>query len=65
MKYAKLRGEIRAKYQTNRAFAADLNMSTATLSAKLNERTEWTVPEMAAACKLLGIPLERAYEYFF
>ena len=65
MKYAKLRGEILAKYRTNRDFAQVLNMSPATLSAKLNGRTEWTVPEMCAACKLLGIPLERAHEYFF
>lgn len=65
MKYAKLRGEIRAKYGTNKAFAVAMNMSYATLSAKLNGKTEWTVPEMALACKLLGIPLERAHEYFF
>ena len=65
MKYAKLRGEILAKYRTNELFAKELSMSAATLSAKLNGRTEWKVPEMAEACKLLGIPLERAHEYFF
>lgn len=65
MKYAKLRGEIRAKFVTNNAFAIAMCMSAATLSAKLNGRTEWTVPEMALACKLLGIPLEKAHEYFF
>lgn len=65
MKYAKLRGAILAKYRTNKLFACALNMSQATLSAKLNDRTEWTVPEMASACKLLDIPLEEAHEYFF
>ena len=65
MKYAKLRGEIIAKYQTNELFAQDLSMSAATLSAKLNGKSEWKAPEMVEACRLLGIPLERAHEYFF
>lgn len=65
MDYAKLRGAIREKYGVQKAFALDLSMSEASLSAKLNGRTEWQTNEIVKACNLLGIPLERAHEYFF
>lgn len=65
MDYSKLRGAIREKFGTQRAFACALGMSEASLSAKLNGRTEWQTDEIAKACQLLGIPLEMAHEYFF
>lgn len=65
MSYAKLRGAIREKFGTHKAFALAMGMSAASLSAKLNSRTEWQADEIARACELLGIPLERAHEYFF
>ena len=65
MDYSKLRGAIREKYGTQQAFALDMPMSEASLSAKLNGRTEWQTDEIVRACELLGIPLERAHEYFF
>lgn len=63
--YSKLRGAIREKYGTQEAFAVALGMSEASLSAKLNGRTEWQTDEIVTACQLLAIPLERAHEYFF
>lgn len=65
MDYSKIRGAIREKYGTQQAFAPALGMSEASLSAKLNGRTEWQTDEIVKACELLGIPLEQAHEYFF
>lgn len=65
MSYAKLRGAIREKFGTHKAFALSLRMSEASLSSKLNGRTEWQGDEIARACQLLDIPLECAHEYFF
>jgi hypothetical protein len=63
--FAALRGLIVAKFGTHAAFADAMGMSRATLSAKLNGRTEWQGDEVALACKLLGIPLASAHEYDF
>lgn len=65
MDYSKLRGAIREKYGVHKAFARALFMSEASLSAKLNGRTEWRTDEIVKACELLGIPLDQAHEYFF
>lgn len=63
--YAKLRGRIREKFGTQSVFAESIGINDATLSAKLNKRTPWTLPEVEKACKLLEIPLSQAYLYFF
>jgi hypothetical protein len=63
--YSKLRGALREKFGTQQAFSFALGISEASLSAKLNGRTEWRTDEIAKACQLLGIPLEQAHEYFF
>lgn len=63
--YAKLRGLILEKFGTQEAFAEALEMHSATLNAKLNGRSEWSGPEIARTCKLLGIPLACAHEYDF
>lgn len=65
MSYAKLRGKIREKFKTQSCFAENMNMNEATLSAKLNKRTEWSISEVEKACVLLGIPAAEAYLYFF
>lgn len=64
-KYALLRGAIRAKFGTQEAFAEAMNMRISTLSAKLNDRSEWTKSQIMRACELLSIPLEDAHLYFF
>ncbi|MGM9683154.1 MAG: DUF739 family protein [Eubacteriales bacterium] len=65
MSYAKLRGKIREVFGTQEAFADAIGMSTVSLSQRLNGRLEWRTSEIAAACKVLGIPLENNAEYFF
>lgn len=65
MKYAKLRGKIYAKFRTQGEFADAIGMDRATLSGKMNGRTQWTLDEVARACDVLGIPLSEAHEYFF
>ena len=65
MSYLKLRGKIREKFGTQAAFAAAMEMSETTLSAKLNAKTEWNRPEIEEACRLLEIPLAEAHTYFF
>lgn len=65
MSYAKLRGRIREKFGTEKAFAAAMGMNPASLSSKLNLKTEWTRQEIEKACVLLEIPLAEAHLYFF
>lgn len=65
MDYSKLRGAIREKFSSQEAFATALKMSPASLSAKLNGRTEWQSDEIVKACLLLSIPIEKAWKYFF
>lgn len=64
-KYADLRGAIRAKFGTQEAFAEAMGMRISTLSAKLNDRSEWTKSQMKLACDLLNIPYSEAHLYFF
>lgn len=65
MNYAKLRGLIREKFRTQKALAKAMGMNESTLSAKLNNVTQWTRPEIEKACELLDIPLADAHIYFF
>lgn len=65
MSYAKLRGRIREKFATQEAFAQAMGMNPASLSGKLNGRTEWSRAEIEKACSLLDIPLAEAHLYFF
>lgn len=65
MSYAKLRGKIREVFGTCERFAAAMNVHPATISLKLNKKSEWTREEIEKACKLLGISIEEVYLYFF
>lgn len=65
MNYDKLRGRIREKFRTDGAFAKALGMREATLSRKLNGRSEWDRPQMEAACRLLDVPVTELHVYFF
>lgn len=65
MSYAKLRGKIREIFGTQEAFAVAMGMNAATLSGKLNGKSEWTRAEIRKACALLRIALADAHEYFF
>ena len=65
MDYRKLRGKIKMFYDTNADFAVALGLDPATLSSKLNNKSEWTTNEIVKACELLTIPLVEAHLYFF
>lgn len=65
MNYAKLRGRIVEMFHTQSAFAEAMGMDKATLSGKLNNRSQWSSDEIAKACELLNIPLSEAHLYFF
>lgn len=63
--YSELRGKIRAVYGTEGAFAIDMGYNRSTISAKLNNLTDWTRDDMEKACSLLGIPFNNVGPYFF
>ena len=65
MDYRKLKGKIKEVFNSQAAFAKAMGMSYTALNQRLNGAIEWKAPEMVDACKLLGIPLEEAYLYFF
>jgi hypothetical protein len=65
MDYRKLRGKIKEVFDTNGAFAEALDLDPATLSSKLNNKSEWTTNEIVKACDLLNITLSDAHLYFF
>lgn len=65
MSYPKLRGAVREKFGTQEAFAKAMEKSETTISAKLTGKIEWTRQEIEDACRLLGIPIAEAHEYFF
>ena len=65
MNYAKLRGRIVEKFGSQGAFAASMEWREALLSAKLNNKSEWSFVEVMKACELLEIPHSEAHLYFF
>jgi hypothetical protein len=65
MSYAKLKGRIIEKFGSQGAFASAMDWYDARLSAKLNNKSEWTCAEVVKACELLGISLGEAHLYFF
>ncbi len=63
--YSKLRGIIREKFKTQEKFALELGISSASLSDKLNEKSDFSHSEIATSCKILGISAEHIKDYFF
>lgn len=63
--YSKLRGKIREVFGTEREFATAMRLSRASLSFKLNNKSEWTQEEMTRAMDLLNIPHKSVKTYFF
>lgn len=63
--YSKLRGRIKEKYVTQGAFAKELGISSVSLSAKLNNRIEFTQNEMGRCCELLEIPKDYIPIFFY
>ena len=65
MSYSKLRGKIREIFKSNEKFSEAMGMNSASLSAKLNNKTPWKREEIEKACELLCIPIAEVYLYFF
>lgn len=65
MDYAKLRGKVREVFGTEGAFAIAMGYNRSTISAKLNNQSEWTRADIDKACLLLGIPFCGVEPYFF
>ena len=65
MKFAKLRGAIRERYETEYEFARHVGMTRDTLGRKLNGKSEFTLPEMEQVLEALAIPKRDVYDYFF
>lgn len=63
--YSRLRGKIREKYSTERAFAEDLGLGRASLSQKLNGEVDFTQGQIHRAVRLLGIEPREISSYFF
>lgn len=65
MTYNKLKGRIIEKYGTASAFAAKLEKSKVSVSAKLHGKIGFSKEEILAWCELLEIPKEEIGSYFF
>lgn len=65
LSYAKLRGRICEKFGTQTKFAEAMGMNLVALSRRLNGVIGWTQSEIVLAVKLLDIPVEEIWEYFF
>ena len=63
--YSKMRGKIREKFGTQNAFAEAMELSSATLSDKLNNKVQWNQKEIDKAVELLEISKEDIVAYFF
>jgi len=63
--YSKLRGKIKEVFGTQAAFAAEVPMSTVSLSEKLNNKVQFSQKEIDKACDLLQIAKEEIPIYFF
>lgn len=63
--YSKLRGRIREVCGTDQHFAELMDMSSASISSKLNNKTEFSQQEIFEAVKILGIDSSELSAYFF
>ena len=63
--YSKLEGRIRQYYQTDEKFALAIGMGRGSLSAKLNNKSDFTRKQMLRAAELLEIEPVDIPLYFF
>lgn len=63
--YNKLRGRIKEICTTNEEFAKKMGLSLATISQKLNNKSQWTQSEIFKAVSILMINSEDLPVYFF
>lgn len=65
--FSKLRGRIKEKLKYESVFAEKLKISQASLSAKFNNKSDFTATEILRASDedVLDIPVNEIGEYFF
>ena len=63
--YSKLKGKIKEKYDRQDLFADNLGISSVSLSAKLNNKVQFTQQEILRSCELLDIEQDEVHLYFF
>lgn len=63
--YNKLRGRIKEICLTNEEFAKRMGLSLAAISNKLNNKSQWTQPEIFKAVAVLMINSSDIPAYFF
>ncbi len=65
--FSKVRGRIKEKLGSEAKFAEKLEMSSAALSSKFNNRSDFTATEISRATDedVLDIPMEEIGVYFF
>ena len=63
--YSKLKGRITEKLGSQKAFATRLCVAEPTLTSKLSCRTYFSQAEILKSCKILEIPEEEIFAYFF
>ena len=63
--YRKLRGKIKEVLGSENLLAQQLELSNASISAKLNSNIYFSIDEIDRIIDLLKIPQEEVYDYFF
>ena len=63
--YAKLKGRIKEKYETQEVFAKAIGLTPTTFSFKINGKAKWKQDEIVKAAELLEISQGEIAEYFF
>lgn len=63
--YSKLLGRMRERGITQEQLSKEVEMNETTLSAKLNNKSQFKAEEMDAICEVLDISNEEISTYFF
>lgn len=63
--YSKILGLIKEKHFTQEKLAKSINVSPTTLNLKLNNKRDFTQPEIKMICENLGIHGKDVGTYFF
>lgn len=63
--YDKLKGRIVEKFKSQTKFAEAMDLSTRSLSLKLNNERDFKQKEISKACQLLVIEADEIADYFF
>lgn len=63
--FAKLKGRIREKCETETAFAAKMGMNRSTMSSRLTQKSDFSAEEIWKACQILSLTPDQIGDYFF